>query len=209
MNYLLFLCISILIHSLCYLFLRKKTEIRYSTIKMLLIMIIGTAIWTIVEMRIYSDLATQFDFVRFNLLYFVILISALIDYKSKLIPNKILIAALVMRALMYIPECFLLKKEMIYVFMNEGIGVLLAVFLLFFSFLTKRMIGMGDIKLLAIIAIYTGAFFTYSVLFAAALSGAIVGIIMMLLLHKDKSTAIPFGPFLLFGFIVAALLKSY
>ena len=70
-------------------------------------------------------------------------------------------------------------------------------------------IGMGDIKLFGLMALYTGAFFVYSVLFVSVLLGAIIGIVMLLCFHKGKKTTIPFAPLILIGYIVTSIVGSY
>ena len=68
---------------------------------------------------------------------------------------------------------------------------------------------MGDIKLFGVMALYTGAFFVYSVLFVSVLLGAIIGIVMLLCFHKGKKTTIPFAPLILIGYIVTSIVGSY
>lgn len=162
-----------------------------------------------IEWRVYLDTKTIFDFMRMIILYAVIMVSAWIDYKSKRIPNKILLSALIIRLGLYIPEYIYMRNEFFPELINEGFALLLSLLLIVFSIILKKGIGMGDIKLFAVIAIYTGAFFTYSVLFVSVLAGAVIGMVLIFHFHQDKKTAIPFGPLILLGYMVAALLGSY
>ncbi|MBF0162791.1 MAG: prepilin peptidase [Magnetococcales bacterium] len=59
--------------------------------------------------------------------------------------------------------------------------------------------GMGDIKLLAMIGAWLGWQSLPLTLFLAGLLGSVVGIIWMVVAHRDRSQQIPFGPYLVLG----------
>jgi len=76
-------------------------------------------------------------------------------------------------------------------------GGLLALFAIIGSKIFKRdALGWGDVKYVAAIGACLGGRAAYFTLLFAALSGSIVGIILMLAKKKDFKGAIPFGPFL-------------
>jgi leader peptidase (prepilin peptidase)/N-methyltransferase len=56
--------------------------------------------------------------------------------------------------------------------------------------------GMGDVKLLAMIGAFLGWQSLLFVVFASSLSGSVVGLIAMRSQGKGGQTRIPFGPFL-------------
>lgn len=218
MKYLLYILISLFVHSLCYYCLRRQDMIyvkgesekkKYQCSAVWIGLCVLAILFFFIEWRVYLDTKTIFDFVRMIILYAVIMISAWIDYKSKRIPNKILLSALIIRLGLYIPEYIYMRNEFFPELINEGFALLLSLLLIGVSIILKKGIGMGDIKLFAVIALYTGAFFTYSVLFVSVLAGAVIGMVMILGFHRDKKTAIPFGPLVLLGYIVAALVGSY
>ncbi len=63
-------------------------------------------------------------------------------------------------------------------------------------FISKGKIGMGDVKMLACIGLYTGFYSFVKVLFWAVLLTVIFGIILIFLKKADKNTELPFAPFL-------------
>lgn len=73
--------------------------------------------------------------------------------------------------------------------------------------------GMGDVKLALCMGVYLGASVIPG-LFIGFVSGAVVGVVMLATKKGDGKTAVPFGPFLAAGAIVAlfagkALIEAY
>ena len=62
--------------------------------------------------------------------------------------------------------------------------------------------GMGDVKLLAMIGAFLGWQAVLPVVFLGSVAGTIVGVPFMLLKGKDGKLAIPFGPFLSLGALI-------
>jgi leader peptidase (prepilin peptidase)/N-methyltransferase len=63
--------------------------------------------------------------------------------------------------------------------------------------------GGGDVKLLAMIGAFLGWKSVILTILLSSLIGSITGIIIMVLKGKDFKYAIPFGPFLSLGTVVA------
>ncbi len=63
--------------------------------------------------------------------------------------------------------------------------------------------GFGDVKLLAMIGAFLGWRQVPIVLLAGSLTGSIIGISLMVYLRQDRKLAIPFGPFLAAGAVIA------
>ncbi|PLY03583.1 MAG: prepilin peptidase [Desulfuromonas sp.] len=66
----------------------------------------------------------------------------------------------------------------------------------------KEGMGMGDVKLLAMIGAFLGWQSILPVVFVASLAGSIVGIPLMLMQKADRKLALPFGPFLSFAAMI-------
>jgi len=94
-------------------------------------------------------------------------------------------------------------------FLNSLIGILLgggSLFLvatLYQWLFKKEGMGGGDVKLLAMIGAFLGWKAVFLTIFLSSLIGSITGIMMMILKGKDFKYAIPFGPFLSLGAVVA------
>ena len=65
--------------------------------------------------------------------------------------------------------------------------------------------GDGDIYVAGIIGLALGYPFLIVAYYVAFLTGAIVGVILILVRKKGMKSHIPFGPFLIFGFGVASV----
>ncbi|GIX48684.1 MAG: type 4 prepilin-like proteins leader peptide-processing enzyme [Candidatus Tectimicrobiota bacterium] len=85
-------------------------------------------------------------------------------------------------------------------FLGAGLGGGL---LLLVALLSRGGMGGGDIKLLAMVGAFLGWRAVLVTVFLGALSGAVVGIALILLGKKKRKEPIPFGPFLSLGALVA------
>jgi leader peptidase (prepilin peptidase)/N-methyltransferase len=94
-------------------------------------------------------------------------------------------------------------------FLNSLIGILLgggSLFLvatLYQWFFKREGMGGGDVKLLAMIGAFLGWKAVILTILSGSLIGTITGIIIMILKGKDFKYAIPFGPFLSLGAVIA------
>ena len=79
-------------------------------------------------------------------------------------------------------------------------------FLLVFALAYPRGMGMGDVKLAAVLGLYLGSAAAVAV-FSGVLFGAIAGVVVMARLGvaRGRKTKVPFGPFLALGGVVALL----
>jgi leader peptidase (prepilin peptidase)/N-methyltransferase len=123
---------------------------------------------------------------------------ALIDFEHRVIPNKITVpaalAALVIGALTrpsWLPDQLLAAV---------AAGGFLGVFALAYP----RGMGMGDVKLAAVLGLFLGRAVAVAV-FAGVLSASLLGVVIMARLgvRQGRRTAVPFGPFLAFGGLLA------
>jgi leader peptidase (prepilin peptidase)/N-methyltransferase len=79
----------------------------------------------------------------------------------------------------------------------------------FYQWLFKREgMGGGDVKLLAMIGAFLGWDAVILTILLSSLIGSITGIIIMVLKGKDFKYAIPFGPFLSLGAVIALFYKN-
>ncbi len=80
-----------------------------------------------------------------------------------------------------------------------GGGGLLAVAGLYYLIRRVEGMGLGDVKLLAMIGAFTGPMAILQTILVGSLFGSVIGIAWLALTKKDDQTPIPFGPFLAFG----------
>ena len=122
---------------------------------------------------------------------------ALIDFDSKIIPNKITLpAAIAAVAIGLVTYPAGVPEQLI-------AGAAAAGFLLFFALAYPRGMGMGDVKLAGVLGLYLGRAVAPA-LFAGVLAGAIAGAVVMARVgvQRGRKTAVPFGPFLALGGLI-------
>jgi leader peptidase (prepilin peptidase)/N-methyltransferase len=86
-----------------------------------------------------------------------------------------------------------------------GGGALYLIGILGELLLKKESMGGGDVKLAAMLGAFLGWQMIVVALFVAFLTGAVVGIAVMALSRDDWDHAIPFGPFIALGAMIAIL----
>lgn len=67
----------------------------------------------------------------------------------------------------------------------------------------QQAMGEGDIFLALFMGLFLGYPGILMAMYSAFISGAVVGVILMLFRKKEKLSPIPFGPFLMFGTVIA------
>lgn len=85
--------------------------------------------------------------------------------------------------------------------MVGGGGLLFAVGFAYKLLRKVEGMGLGDVKMLAMIGAVTGWRGVLAVLFVSTLSGAVIGLAIAVVQRRDLKFAIPFGVFLGFGFL--------
>lgn len=122
----------------------------------------------------------------------------LIDLDTRLIPNKLLLpfAVLAIGIIVALDVDFLVEALI-------GAAAGFAFFLLAALAYPKGM-GMGDVKLTGVLGLYLGRAIAPAI-FIALISGVLVGAVIMARLgaREGRKAAVPFGPFLGFGALVA------
>jgi leader peptidase (prepilin peptidase)/N-methyltransferase len=125
---------------------------------------------------------------------------ALIDYDSKIIPNRLTLPAAVVAIVLGTALDPSGEPERLIAAAIAG-GVLALP-----SLLHPAGMGMGDAKLVAVLGLFLGAAVAPA-FFVAFAAGSAVGVVIMLRtgLVKARKTPVPFGPFLALGGVVGVL----
>ena len=129
----------------------------------------------------------------------VLVVVTLTDLEQRIIPNTVLAGgAIVGLVLVAATDASSLPDRAIAAFGAGG-------FLLAFALAYPRGMGMGDVKLAAVMGLYLGRA-VIPALMVAVLAGALVGLVLM---ARDgaaaRKRAVPFGPFLALGGVVGLL----
>ncbi len=206
---------------LSYIFLRGKCHSCGSRISL---------VYPVVELL--TALLTTLLFYKFGLtvitfVYLIVILSLIvitfIDLEYMIIPNVITLPGIVIgftynflitdfgqlsASLGYIDSHSVLHLITSIPVINSFFGILLGGGILYAIAVFYRLIkksegmGMGDVKLLAMLGAFLGIKGVFFTIFVSSLLGAVVGITIILMKKGDMKFAIPYGPFISFGAIL-------
>jgi leader peptidase (prepilin peptidase)/N-methyltransferase len=83
-----------------------------------------------------------------------------------------------------------------------GAGFLFIISEVYMRLRKKEGLGMGDVKLLAMVGVTFGAPAALSTIFIGSLLGAIFGLLLIVVGGRRFSQPLPFGPYLAFGTVI-------
>ncbi len=118
-----------------------------------------------------------------------------IDISHKLLPDSITLPLLWLGILLSFFNVFVDLQSSVIGAM-AGYMSLWSVFMLFKLVTGKEGMGYGDFKLLGMLGAWTGWELLFAIILTSSVVGAAVGITMILLKKRERSTQIPFGPYL-------------
>jgi leader peptidase (prepilin peptidase)/N-methyltransferase len=129
---------------------------------------------------------------------------ALIDLRHRIIPNRLTYPSLILFSLVIVLARLIGEAADP---VRAGIGLLLYGGILFIVAVVSRGMGMGDVKLAALIGLVLGSLGLRFVGVAAGAAIAFGGLggLVALGMGKGRKSAIPFGPYLAAGAVVAGL----
>lgn len=126
-----------------------------------------------------------------------------IDLEHQILPNSITLPGVVAGLIFSLAGPPGLRDSVIGVLL--GGGVLYAIAAGYYLWRREEGLGMGDVKMLAMIGAFLGWQAVLLTLVLASLSGAVIGVAMMALQRGTMKYALPFGTFLALGALVAML----
>lgn len=136
--------------------------------------------------------------------------AALTDFKRCKIPNVLIAAGLVSRAVMYAAELFLTGEYFTDILKNDALGFAIGFIMLFvIAVITKGGIGFGDVKLFGVIGLMAGSGGVFAVLFLSLLFSSICSVALMLLKKKTLKSSVPMAPFIYMGLVAVIILGVF
>lgn len=155
----------------------------------------------------------NYDYAITRILRYIILINALIllayiDYNKKIIPNKILLVMIGLRLVLMITEAFIYKDMIYSIALSSFMGMAAGggAFLLA-ALIMKNSIGMGDVKLIAVIGLYVGIGDLFSCIILSLIISLVAGVILISAKKITSKDFMPFAPFLALGTILTLMLR--
>ena len=159
-------------------------------------------------------LFSQYHYGPLTVIKYLLLLSGLYpiaweDAREKKIPNRWLFYLLAGRGFLFLAEAVYfpaLLTENVKFILSGGL-VSGAVFLTAYV-ISRRAVGMGDVKLVAVIGTYLGFRVNYFVMLAALVLSAVYGGGMVLRKKKGMKDEIAFGPFVAVGTLMVLLIGA-
>lgn len=131
------------------------------------------------------------------------------DMRAYLIPNRVLAVGGVFAVAVLLLEIVLTPGQALYLFVRTAVA---AVALLAAAGLCRlvspRSVGMGDVKLLAMMGLCLGMDLVWSALFFSFVALFCVCVVLLITRRAKRTDSIPFAPFLLAGTVLAAFLTG-
>lgn len=147
-----------------------------------------------------KDLDALPRILKWTTLYMGLWLLTKTDFKERKIPNKIIIILLGMRMAFLIYEiCVdieLAGSTIVYPLLGGGIG---AVILFVAMLVSRKGVGMGDVKMFFVIGLFVGSTEIISVMFYTFLISAIVGIVLLCIKKAKLNDSVPMAPFAFLG----------
>ena len=137
-------------------------------------------------------------------------IAAVIDLKSKKIPNSLVLAMFVAWFVSMIPKIFLDINTVTILLKDAAAGFLLGGGLLLLVYVISRGgLGGGDVKFMAAAGLFLGFWGTFLAMLYGILLAALIRIILLLVKKKSAKDTIPLAPFMYIGILIALFIWCY
>ena len=193
---------------LSYLILRGKC--RHCKAKISVLYPIVEFVTASLYLVIYYQFGTTLYFLHAILFVSVLIPIAFIDAQHYIIPNALSLTGLglglgIVCIITYQSKDIDYLKMRLIGFVAGGLVIWLIGFI-GSAIMRKKAMGMGDVKLMAIIGLYLGALpELFMVIGLSAFSGAVIGTLLIATGKKDRKSPIPYGPFIAGAAVVVLL----
>ncbi len=163
---------------------------------------------SVVLVKVYT-INTLIDNLKVITLLAVLVTVAMTDIRRQIIPNKVILVALVIRVGYAVAE-FITLGQGYFTILKSDLWSLMFPLVMFVmgALVMKNSIGMGDIKLVLIMGLYQGLTGVISSLFFSLLATFFVAVAMLITRKKSKKDSIAFAPSVLFGTAVSMFMTG-
>ncbi|WP_341877404.1 prepilin peptidase [Defluviitalea saccharophila] len=156
----------------------------------------------IIYLFLFLKFGLGYSFIFYALFSSLLLVIAMIDFKTGIIPNKLIIFGIILGSI-YLMMNWIINRS--FLIIKDGILGFLAgaLIILVIILISRGGMGAGDMKLMGVIGLFLGLKGVVLSLFLGILVGGIIGAVLLMTKIKDRKSAIPFGPFLALGTFVS------
>jgi leader peptidase (prepilin peptidase)/N-methyltransferase len=159
----------------------------------------------LISVALLLKLGPTLEYVLFMLFAGSLITIAFIDFRHKVIPDVVSLPGIVVGfAFSLVPSAPLSWLDSLIGIVGGG-GFLLLVAIFFEKITGREGMGMGDVKMLAMIGAWVGWKALPFIILLSSLSGSLLGGAVLLISRQGARTKIPFGPFLSLGTLIYLL----
>jgi len=135
-------------------------------------------------------------------------VTAIIDLKTRRIPNSLILAMLTAWVLTITPMLFIYANASVEYIKDSALGFAFGggLFLLVYM-ISRKGLGGGDVKFMAVAGLYLGFGGAIPVMLYGTVLAALTGLTLVLLKRIGRKDAIPLAPFLYAGILVTVFLQ--
>ncbi|MCL2356938.1 MAG: A24 family peptidase [Defluviitaleaceae bacterium] len=166
-----------------------------------IVLVLALVIVTIFNFRVDVSI---FEVISGYVTVLFLLWLGVIDAMYKRLPNKILLAWLVIRLLLIMPGAAFIGTEVL--ISSFAAAATMFIFFLLAYFMSKRTLGGGDVKLGFVLGLALTFNLIFIAVFLALVFSAAFGLAGMFLKKMTRKDMIPLGPFFFAGTLAAYLL---
>lgn len=143
-------------------------------------------------------------FILMSFIFSALIVIFVYDYRHFIIPDRVVFPAIGASFLLLASELPRAEDKAVFVSDYLGAAILAGGFFLSLIWITRgKGMGGGDVKLGFLMGMVLGISQTLLALFLAFFTGAIAGVALMTTKRKGMKSEMPFGPFLILGFMVS------
>lgn len=141
-----------------------------------------------------------------SLIFSLVLTMGYIDFKEHIIPNPLILVGMGIWGIGSILEIFIggTPWRDVLTFSFAGFGICGGL-LLILAIVLRSGLGMGDVKMYAMLGLLYGLSNTYSLLICTVLPMAVVALVLLASKKVTKKSTLPMAPFTVFAFLIGIL----
>ena len=169
---------------------------------------IGIPVIGLVFLFVHPKNANLFNILWCELIIIFGYIAAVLDIKTKKIPNNLILIMFAVWVITVMPNLFFNIDMAVVLIIDAMLGFLIGggLFLLVYI-ISRKGLGGGDVKFMAATGLYTGSAGIMSVMFFGTIIAALTGLILILLKKIGRKDMIPLVPFLYVGVLITIFYK--
>ena len=161
-------------------------------------------------LQIMAKVNTPNGIMKMTLALLCMIGAGVFDYREYRIPNVFPLVMAVGAVILLVAGLLSgMDGAVAYITTSVVAAIACALILIAASALTKQGIGAGDIKLISALALLTGVYSVIGTLFFGVVACTIYAVVALIMKKKTTSSSVPFGPFLLLGYIITLFTISF